>query len=62
MSELEELTNFLRMAEMGQGPMHGLASRKPPSVWTTFKAKTAVSVGMFATSIFLFRTFGDSLA
>jgi len=63
--ELEEFAQFLRMAEMSGGAHPAAAgynqSRMSPSFWSTFQAKTAISVSMFASAIFLFRNFGHTL-
>ena len=61
--ELEEFAQFLRMAEMSGGAYPGAGeSRKEPSWWSSFEAKTSVSLGLFATAVVLFRNFGHTLA
>lgn len=50
--DLEAFTQFLRMSEQ---------HKKKPSFFESFKAKAAISVGLFAAAIAVFENFGFTL-
>jgi hypothetical protein len=50
--DLEAFTQFLRMSDQ---------NRKPPSFYETFKAKAAISIGIFAMAILAFENLGHAL-
>jgi hypothetical protein len=50
--DLEAFTQFLRMSDQ---------NRKPPSFFETFKAKAAISVGLFAIAVAAFENLGFAL-
>jgi len=55
--DLEAFAQFLQM----NGMSGASTGKKTVSFWETFQGKTALSAGLFGTSIFLFRQFGNSL-
>lgn len=62
--ELEEFAQFLRVAELSSGRPGSYTGqqKRAPSWWSSFPAKSGLSIGMFIAAITLFRNFGYTLA